>query len=181
MNAKAKELAKKLRPKWLLFANGVIDGKTQEKAYIDAGYKEKGARQAAQRLYTNVDIQDYIAAHQSEVAQALVNDKIATKVEIAEFHTACMRNDVTAIYVDKETNKIVLGEGANSIAIESVKFDKDTGAPVEVKNTSKLKAAEDLGKHLGYFETDNSQKQTAIQVNVAPVNPESLPPSDAIE
>lgn len=36
MEEKIKQLVSELSPKHLLFANGILEGKTQEQAYIDA-------------------------------------------------------------------------------------------------------------------------------------------------
>lgn len=46
----------KLNPKQEIFAQGVAIGKSQENAYIDAGYSENGARINASKLLTNHNI-----------------------------------------------------------------------------------------------------------------------------
>ena len=160
MNAKAKELAKSLNQRQLDFANAFLKSGNAYQSAIDAGYTEATAKNAVVKLVENGGISLYMAAIRGDV----VKSTIATLEEIAEFHTAVMRNDATKITVSGST--IVLGEGSDARAIESVKFDKETGNVTEVKCVSKTKAAEDLGKHLGYFDKDNEQRKPSIVIQV---------------
>lgn len=47
------------------FVNGILKGLTQEQAYIEAGYKARGARANANRLLSNVVISDAIKEGQA--------------------------------------------------------------------------------------------------------------------
>jgi hypothetical protein len=50
------------------FAQELAKGKTQEQAYIDAGYSANGARVAASKLLTNANIAERVTELQSVVA-----------------------------------------------------------------------------------------------------------------
>lgn len=72
-------LASELNPKHLKFANGLLQGKTQAQAYIDAGYSIKGANGHASRLVAYGSIKEYLKLAKQDaltVAQeALVFDE----------------------------------------------------------------------------------------------------------
>lgn len=60
----------KLSVRHLAFANGIIEGKTQEQAYINAGYSEKTAGPASSRLLViKPQIQKYINSQKQKVAE----------------------------------------------------------------------------------------------------------------
>jgi len=63
-------LASELKPKHLSFANGILSGKTQKQAYIDAGYATKGANAHASRLASNGSIKKYIEFAKQDVQEA---------------------------------------------------------------------------------------------------------------
>ena len=50
------------------FAQGLAKGKTQEQAYIDAGYSENGARVSASQLLTNPNVAARVAELQERAA-----------------------------------------------------------------------------------------------------------------
>ena len=73
---------KKLNPQHEKFIQGILEGKTQTQAYIDAGYSEKYARQYAHRLITNVYIQEELERLREE-RRAAWKDKIDAIAEDA--------------------------------------------------------------------------------------------------
>lgn len=52
-----------------LFAQGLVQGKSQEQAYIDAGYSSASAVTAASRLLTNVKVRERVAEMQNRAAE----------------------------------------------------------------------------------------------------------------
>ena len=59
----------KLNPRHEIFIQGILEGKSQTRAYIDAGYKPKNARKAASNLWTNIDIQGEVKRRTEEVTE----------------------------------------------------------------------------------------------------------------
>ena len=51
------------------FIQGILEGKTQTQAYIDAGYSEKNARVNASRLMTKDNISGAIQQRRDEISQ----------------------------------------------------------------------------------------------------------------
>ena len=57
------------------FVQGLMKGKTQELAYIDAGFSENGADVSASRLLGNAKVSDRLAELQERAANKAVIDK----------------------------------------------------------------------------------------------------------
>ncbi len=72
---KLTEISCQLSPRHLKFANGVLEGKTQEQAYIDAGYAAKGANGHASRLVANGSIKRYLELAKKD-AQAAAQETL---------------------------------------------------------------------------------------------------------
>ena len=56
----------KLNPRHEIFIQGILEGKSQTRAYIDAGYSVKNARKHASRLVTNGDISERLVKLREE-------------------------------------------------------------------------------------------------------------------
>lgn len=69
-------VASEANGKHLLFAKGILAGKNQTQAYIDAGYSVNGARGHASRLVAKGNIKDYLRVKKLEqVEKAQANAK----------------------------------------------------------------------------------------------------------
>lgn len=81
-------------PKHEAFARGLFEGKTQEQAYIDAGYSPKDARSAASRLMsTNVSISERLKEFEAKAETSAVWTKAEAMNSLAKLHTKFARND----------------------------------------------------------------------------------------
>ena len=89
----------KLNPRHELFIEGVLAGKTQTQAYIDAGYSEKYADSNASKLTGNHRILQEIERRQSEREEA---NKIIDQRARAELHAK--KGKVLAKLVDLALN-----------------------------------------------------------------------------
>lgn len=85
--------AENLNTRQLRFALGVIEGKTEEQAYVDAGYKPRGARANASRLIANDSVSAFIESKRGQLEQ---------------------ETDVKAADVIRELARIGLATGRNS-------------------------------------------------------------------
>jgi len=74
----------KLKPKHKIFADAIINGKSQEDAYSVAGYTAKNsdiARSLSSRLATNENIQKYIEIQRKKLAEEVESKTIATVIK----------------------------------------------------------------------------------------------------
>ncbi len=55
-----------LNSRQLLFAQGILSGKCQKQAAIDAGYEPRSAKMTGSRMMTNDNVQAYIAEHRAK-------------------------------------------------------------------------------------------------------------------
>jgi phage terminase small subunit len=136
-------------------------------AAIRAGYSEKTARSQGQRLLTNVDIQEAIQkamnkrSKRTEITQDRVLQELA-KVAFADIKDfVSFRTEKTVMDYDSEGEPVA----AYSHVIDLKNSDEIDGAVIsevslkdgqlKFKLHDKMKALQDIGRHLGMF-TDNS-------------------------
>lgn len=163
MASDSEKLFKALNQRQQDFATAYLSTGNAFQSAISAGYSDKTAKNATVQLVENSGIAAYIASVRGDAAKT-VDNSIADVREIAQFHTKVMRNDPSQVVITNKT--VILGKGAYKEALEAIDYDKDTGEPVRVKFASKTKAAEDLGKHLGYYDKDNEQRKPSITIAV---------------
>lgn len=126
--------AENLNARQFRFALGIIEGKTGEQAYVDAGYKARDAvaRTNASKLLTNPNVSAFIHSKRGQLEQ---------------------ETDVKAADVIRELARIGLASGKNSWERFSM----------ELKMTDKLRALEMLGKHLGIFDVSDRSDKTLME------------------
>ena len=120
------EKQKKFADEYLLDCNAT-------QAAIRAGYSEKTAYSAGQRLLKKVEVKAYI----DEQLDKISSEKVADAKEVMEYLTSVLRGE--------SVSEIVVVEGCGDGCSEARRMDK---APDEKE---KLKAAELLGKRYGLF------------------------------
>ncbi|MGJ1360593.1 terminase small subunit [Sphingobacterium spiritivorum] len=138
-------------------------------AAIRAGYSEISARQIAEKNMSKHDIQEAIKNAQQEISKR--NDITIDRVlnEYAKIAFSDVRNILTpdgglkdAFEWDNETAGAVAS--IKSFEVTTPEGEK-LGTNREIKMYDKLRALDSIGKHLGFFETDNKQKQAQIDLN----------------
>jgi hypothetical protein len=167
--------ADRLTPKDFKFAQLVIDGIKPEQAAIECGHKPTAARMAAHRLMDKPVIKNYIERENNRRLEQIrreteVDDIWITK-KFKEILERCMQPEPIMVF-DKEAGEL---RQARDPDTEQLLFKFDSiGA---------IKAAENLAKHIGYYEIDNKQKRAVIKIgavqNVANyffADEEALPP-----
>jgi len=142
--AKLAERQQRFVDEYLIDLNGT-------QAAIRAGYSVKTADQQASRMLTNVKVQQAIAEKMAIRSKRTGVNQDRVVLELAKIAFVKMTD-----IVDNE-GKIRLSASDDDLScIESMKYkesESDTGSMVEreVKISSKLKALELLGKHLGMW------------------------------
>ncbi len=120
-------------------------------AAVRAGYSAKTADQQGSRMLANVKVQQEIGERMAERSRRIGVNQDRVVVELSKIAFVKMTDIVD------EQGKIKDGASDDDLAcIESVKYKEssgDSGGSVEreVKLSSKLKALELLGKHLGMW------------------------------
>jgi len=154
-------MAKKLTKKQQLFVDEYLIDLNATQAAIRAGYSVDTAREIGCENLTKPNIQQAIAEHMAERSKRTGINQDRVVLELAKIAFVKM-TDV----VDPDTGEILPNASDDDLAcIESVKFkqsDNQYGGSIEreVKLSSKMKALELLGKHLGMW-------NDKINVNVA--------------
>lgn len=140
------EKQKRFCQEYLIDLNGT-------QAAIRAGYAESGARVQANRMLTNDNIQQYIQELQEGIQKRnqITIDEIMS--DLIEVKNRCLQN-VPVMYFDK-VDKEWKHEG------------KEFGEPVyKFDSNGATKALDLLGKIIGAYEKDNSQKRELPVVNI---------------
>ncbi len=154
-------MAKKLTKKQQLFVDEYLIDLNATQAAIRAGYSVDTAKEIGCENLTKPNIQQAIAEHMAERSKRTGINQDRVVLELAKIAFVKM-TDV----VDPDTGEILPNASDDDLAcIESVKFkqsDNQYGGSIEreVKLSSKMKALELLGKHLGMW-------NDKIDVNVA--------------
>lgn len=143
------------------FADEYLICNSGTKSAIAAGYSAKTARVKASQLLVDEEIEAYIIEKRQEVAKkhGVTLDRVIEEYSKIAFF------DIRKVYgVDGALLPISQMEDEEAGAIASVKTlevvqgDMVIGESKEVKVFDKIRALQDLGKHLGIFDADNRQK-----------------------
>lgn len=139
-------------------------------AAIRAGYSKKTANEQASRLLANVNIQRFIKSLQNKLSE---DTGITAKMVIDELAKIGF-SDIKNFYDSAtETKDITSLDNKLSAAVSSIKITETEGewgskTVKEFRLHDKISALDKLGRHLGVFEKDNSQKKPD------PITPETL-------
>lgn len=142
----------KLTKKQQLFVAEYLIDLNATQAAIRAGYSAKTAYQQGSRMLTNVKVQQAISQAMAERSKRTGINQDRIVLELAKIALVQMTN-----IVDPDTGEIRKDATEDDLAcIETIKYkrtESDTGSGIEreVKISSKLKALELLGKHLGMW------------------------------
>jgi phage terminase small subunit len=113
-------------------------------AAIRAGYSDKTANEQGSRLLANVKVKEYIDELQKNVSERTQLDADWVVKRFKEISDRCMQ------------------------AVPVMEYDPDSGQMIpsgefKFDSSGANKATEMIGKHLGIFEKDNSQKKPDIK------------------
>lgn len=140
-------------------------------AAIRAGYSEKTAKEQGYENLTKPHIQEYISERQLAISNKLnINQErvLNEYAKIAFFDIRKLYNDDGSLLpiqdIDSDTAGAISGMESYEEKTQAGEETMVAGVVRKVKIWDKIKALEGLGKHLGIFEKDNSQKITPLAV-----------------
>lgn len=138
-----------LKEKQKLFCEEFLIDLNATQAAIRAGYSKKTARSIAAENLTKPYIQEYLKSLIEERKQKIKYTQEDLLKDLIEVKNRCMQA-VPVMRYDKEEKGYI--QATNEYGEGIWKFDS-MGAN---------KALDMLGKHFGFFETDNKQKQPIV-------------------
>lgn len=146
-----------------------------KQAAIRAGYSEVTAEVQASRLLSIAKVQERVKQLQDEIGKRLdlTADMVVAELKALGFYSVqdllTEDNGIESIkQLDREKAKPIVGVKVTERYVGSGE-NAEKIVSTEVKLADKRAALVDLGKHLGIFEKDNSQKVPPITLNFTPV------------
>ena len=141
------------------------------KAAIRAGYSVNTAKEQASRLLTKVNVKKLLAKLQENMSNNLgiTAEMVVSELwALGKYSIQDLVDDEQALVNLKTTDRKIL------IPIVGLKTTERWTAgdmperivTTEIKLSDKISALEKVGKHLGIFEKDNTQKKDDITVNI---------------
>jgi phage terminase small subunit len=130
-----------------------------------AGYSEHTAKEIGCRLLTNVNIVDFISELKAERAKRTEITADRVLKELAKLGFSNIADYIDDNMTMKQLKAITRRKSAaiSSIKKSVTEFDGGTKETVEFKLHDKIRALEDIGKHIGFFEMDNKQKNIPVE------------------
>lgn len=150
---------KKFADEYLLCNSGT-------RAAIAAGYSAKTAKVKASQLLVDEEIEAYIIEKRQEVAKkhGVTLDRVIEEYsKIAFFDIRKVYGVDGALLPISQIDDDEAGAIASVKTLEVVQGDMVIGESKEIKVFDKIRALQDLGKHLGLFEKDNEQSKSEIK------------------
>lgn len=142
---------KELSSKQLAFCEQYIIDLNATQAAIRAGYSQSSAQQQSSRLLLNDVIQAKIQELRQKVSEKLEIDALWVLKRFKEISDRCM----VAV-------PVMEFDHVNKCMVQ--KADEEGNGVWEFDSAGANRATEMIGKHIGFFEVDNSQKAAVIRV-----------------
>lgn len=162
-----------LTPKQRKFVSEYLVDLNATQSAIRAGFSQKTARAQGQRLLTNVDIANAIAAAQAkrEKRTEITQDRVVQELARIAFGNIRSVMSWTASGM-RLRNSDDLTEDEAAIVSEVRETTTKDGGSRTLKTHDKLKALELLGKHLGMFEKkpEDPEAEEVAGIEVRVVN-----------
>jgi len=154
--------------KQIFFCKEYIIDLNATKSAIRSGYSPDSAKTIAHELLAKEEVQSEIQRLCNERAARL---EISSDDVLREFHSIGMSNIKDFVNGDFEVRNLDEVDFVKAKAIKSIKktvTEGDFGVKtvVELQLHDKVAGLSSIGKHIGFFATDNAQKATSIQLMV---------------
>lgn len=156
------------------FADRYFETLNGKESAIYAGFSEHTAKQQAWQLLQLEEIQEYLTALKAEYSEKTG----ITRQRVLDEYAKIAFFDIREVFdVDGGLVHIKQMDDKAAGAISSIKSSEEWGEDdngdrtvigtlKEVKVFDKIRALQDLGKHLGLFEKDNDQKKNQATVTI---------------
>lgn len=152
------------------FADKYFETLNATQSAIFAGYSEATARQQAYNILQDDEVQEYLQKLRDEYAEksGITKERLIEEYKkIAFSNISELYSSDDALLAIKQVDESTIGAVSSIKTRELVGNDGiPVGSIVEVKLHDKLRALDSLGKHLGFFEKDNDQKKTSINIDM---------------
>jgi phage terminase small subunit len=166
-------MSEKLTDKQARFCEEYLIDLNATQAAIRAGYSENSAMEQGYQLLQNTSVKEHLKKRQQKLQEktGITQERVLNELAAIAF------SDVRKFYnedgtlkqiteLDDETASALSGMDIDEI-FEFVDGKKEKiGNTKKIKRWDKVKALENLAKHLGLFEADNIQKTNVITVIV---------------
>lgn len=162
-----------LTDKQIRFCEEYIIDMNGTQAAIRAGYSEKTARQIASEYLSKPNIQEKISLLKKELSE---KTGVTAQMVINELAKVAFLDPRDLFSVDNALLNVRQLDDKSAGAISSIEVYEEYGVvdderqPIgqtkKIKFWDKVSALEKLGKHLGIFEKDNTQRSDRILVKV---------------
>lgn len=162
--------AKGLSPKQRLFVAEYLVDLNATQAAIRAGYSKKTAEWIGPQLLVKTHVSAEIAKLMSDREKRTLITADAVVTELAKIGFANMQDYLKEGFTLQDIQALPRDHAAaiQEVTIdETVTDDETTVRRIKFKLADKRAALVDLGKHLGIFEANNRQKNTADPVAAA--------------
>ena len=137
-------------------------------AAIRCGYSPKTANVQASRLLTKPHIKDRIQELKLELQKETGISAIKVITELAKIGFSNIQGYIAGGNLISDISEVTEDQGAAVASIKTtiVGSGKTKRQEVSIKLHDKVSALEKLGRHLGIFESDNSQRKPIINVAI---------------
>lgn len=143
---------------------------------IDSGYSEATAKQIAYNLLQEPEVEEYLDSLRKEASEKhnITKERWLNELELSGFSNAQdfieegnSVKDLSAI--DRQTASAI-----NSVKKTVIEGDFGVKTTTEFKLNDKLSALEKIGRHFGWYEKDNSQRNQETPIEVTIVSPKDV-------
>lgn len=172
----SKEKPAKLTPKQERFCQEYIIDLNGTQAAIRAGYSEKTAASQSERMLRKVEIQNFLKGLQNKLSDVLEIKAEDIGRELKKLADCNIQDYLDEGNTIKDISQIPREHAASVQSIKTIETIVGSGKTAqrrvvtEIKLHDKVRCNELLGKHVGFFEKDNSQKSPVIRVSMKKKN-----------
>ena len=151
------------------FANKYFETLNATQSAIYAGYSELSARSKASQLLDEEDVSEYLTKlkEKAEAKHSISQDRWLAELEAVGFSN--IQDFISDGNNIKDISKLPEIKAKSVLSIKKTVLEFEGGEKVttEFKLHDKLNALDKIGRHFGYFDKDNGQKNTIINVSLS--------------
>ena len=151
------------------FADKYFETLNATQSAIYAGYSELSARSKASQLLDEEDVSEYLTKlkEKAEAKHSISQDRWLAELEAVGFSN--IQDFISDGNNIKDISKLPEVKAKSVLSVKKTVLEFEGGEKVttEFKLHDKLNALDKIGRHFGYFDKDNGQKNTIINVSLS--------------